>query len=320
METKFLKLEARDPIQKENGYVEFEYTISGGKRDRMGEILDPKGAMMDSFLKNPLLLWGHNMTFGQEALPIGSVKEMKLLGDKINCKAIIHNLTQLAVEVGQLVKKGFLKTMSVGFIPKERDKKDNTIITKWEMLEHSIVPIPAYSEALIFAKKMGFKEVVKLVEEQDKSTPIKDAEVKSNPKDHKEIESEPAEKKEEKKKYNCECLDCKYTMETDEHCADIKCPKCGGEMRRKERPGPGKEIESPESKETPDKQFINTIESVIKRIDKILPNGQAHKGEPIKVEPLQDSERERLVKEINRLTQLADKILGVVNNKIKKLR
>ena len=40
--------------------------------------------------------------------------------------------------------------------------------------------------------------------------------------------------------YKCECLKCGYTMETDQHCRDIKCPECGGEMRRAERPGPGK--------------------------------------------------------------------------------
>lgn len=37
----------------------------------------------------------------------------------------------------------------------------------------------------------------------------------------------------------CECLSCGYTMETEEHCIDLKCPKCGGEMRRTERPGSG---------------------------------------------------------------------------------
>lgn len=54
--------------------------------------------------------------------------------------------------------------------------------------------------------------------------------------------------KEEKQTYTCECLDCGYTMKTDEHCRNIKCPKCGGEMRRIERPGPGKEIEGVEEK------------------------------------------------------------------------
>lgn len=38
----------------------------------------------------------------------------------------------------------------------------------------------------------------------------------------------------------CECLKCGYTEETEGHCVDKKCPKCGGEMRRADRPGPGR--------------------------------------------------------------------------------
>jgi len=41
-------------------------------------------------------------------------------------------------------------------------------------------------------------------------------------------------------KVKCECLKCSHTMMSDQHCKDIKCPKCGGEMRRASRPGPGK--------------------------------------------------------------------------------
>jgi len=37
----------------------------------------------------------------------------------------------------------------------------------------------------------------------------------------------------------CECINCGYTMETTNHCKDEKCPQCGGQMRRKDRPGPG---------------------------------------------------------------------------------
>jgi len=39
--------------------------------------------------------------------------------------------------------------------------------------------------------------------------------------------------------YRCECLDCGEQVDSDEHCREIRCPKCGGEMRRVERPGPG---------------------------------------------------------------------------------
>jgi len=39
-----------------------------------------------------------------------------------------------------------------------------------------------------------------------------------------------------------------YKTTSDQHCAELKCPKCGGQMRRTERPGPGKEeIETTEN-------------------------------------------------------------------------
>ena len=44
---------------------------------------------------------------------------------------------------------------------------------------------------------------------------------------------------EEQETFNCECIKCGYKLKSKEHCADIKCPKCGGTMRRAERPGPG---------------------------------------------------------------------------------
>jgi len=39
--------------------------------------------------------------------------------------------------------------------------------------------------------------------------------------------------------YQCECIECGHQMESEEHCVDIKCPECGGTMRRVERPGRG---------------------------------------------------------------------------------
>jgi len=39
--------------------------------------------------------------------------------------------------------------------------------------------------------------------------------------------------------YQCECLACGHKAEFTEHCRDVECPECGGEMRRAERPGPG---------------------------------------------------------------------------------
>ena len=56
-----------------------------------------------------------------------------------------------------------------------------------------------------------------------------------------------------KAKYTCECIKCGHKIETDEHCKDLKCSECGGQMRRAERPGPGQDSgkETTPSKETP---------------------------------------------------------------------
>ena len=40
--------------------------------------------------------------------------------------------------------------------------------------------------------------------------------------------------------YDCECVDCGHKKSSTKHCKDIKCPECGGEMRREDKPGTGK--------------------------------------------------------------------------------
>ena len=60
-------------------------------------------------------------------------------------------------------------------------------------------------------------------------------------------------------KYNCECLKCGEIVASDQHCKDIKCPKCGGEMRRKDRPS--KDVNSNETNEEGGKSIV-TIEEI----------------------------------------------------------
>ncbi len=45
--------------------------------------------------------------------------------------------------------------------------------------------------------------------------------------------------------YPCECLECGFTLVSDEHCKNLTCPKpdCDGDMRRKDRPGEGEPVE-----------------------------------------------------------------------------
>lgn len=49
--------------------------------------------------------------------------------------------------------------------------------------------------------------------------------------------------------FNCECLKCGYKVKSEEHCIKLKCAKCGGQMRRVERPGVGQELNEKEAPE-----------------------------------------------------------------------
>lgn len=44
---------------------------------------------------------------------------------------------------------------------------------------------------------------------------------------------------EDGEEFECECIKCGYKTKSKEHCQDFKCPECGGQMRRVERPGVG---------------------------------------------------------------------------------
>jgi len=52
-------------------------------------------------------------------------------------------------------------------------------------------------------------------------------------------------KVEQAESWTCECLKCGHKMTTSSHCNTIKCPSCGGAMRRASRPGTGRPDQSP---------------------------------------------------------------------------
>jgi hypothetical protein len=84
----------------------------------------------------------------------------------------LHRITDEACEVADLVAAGFVKAVSVGIIPLESeektiDGKKVTIYTKSELVEFSIVSIPANREALIkksieYKLKSIFKTLTKV--------------------------------------------------------------------------------------------------------------------------------------------------------------
>ena len=129
--------------------------------DRDKEVVLPKGAMLDEYMKNPVVLWAHNSSEPPIAKAVYVDKRRKQIIAKIKFAD-----TEFAQDIYKLYKGGFMKAFSVGFIPKKghmpspeeiKARPDlaecRYIIDKWEMYEFSAVPVPANPEALAQAVK-----------------------------------------------------------------------------------------------------------------------------------------------------------------------
>ena len=168
----------------------FVATINSNVVDADGDIVMPDGCNIERYINNPILLWGHN----HSNPPIGKCTDIKIDNTGITAKYKMANTT-VANEIWSLIKGGFLKANSVGFIAiksllkgtkafndfVEKTKIDATnckrIITNWMLLENSLVSIPSNQSALIQAiatksivldekltKELGIETVAPVVE------------------------------------------------------------------------------------------------------------------------------------------------------------
>ncbi len=137
--------------------------ISSDTIDRDREILLPKGVQLDNYEKNPVVLWGHDMSLP----PIAKALWVKKGTKKITAK-LKFATTERAEEIWSLFKDGFLNAFSVGFLPlkghtptPDEVKKNPDwaeamyIIDEWELLEFSPVTVPSNPDALMLACKSG---------------------------------------------------------------------------------------------------------------------------------------------------------------------
>lgn len=136
--------------------------------DRMGDTISQDGWRLDAYKKtNPVILWGHNVH--EERLPIGKalkvwIEEKGTKAAKLMFKIKFDLLDPFAAEVYRKIQQGFLNTVSVGFMPLEWKElePDNPwggkLYTKQELLELSVVPVPANPEAVIALRSIGAKD------------------------------------------------------------------------------------------------------------------------------------------------------------------
>lgn len=123
--------------------------------DRHGEVVDNNGWELKAYKKNPVILWGHDHT----EPAIGVSKKTWVEGEgkkaKLMITPLLHDVTDKAKAIKQLVEMGVIKTLSVGFKPLE--SPDGVTFTKNELLEVSMVNVPANADAMMLAYK-GLKD------------------------------------------------------------------------------------------------------------------------------------------------------------------
>ena len=169
--------------------------------DRMGDSLDQSRWDLKQFKKNPVLIAGHD--YAPEKV-IGVARNIKIEDNKLIFEPDFHELTQLARDLGAMVREGILKAFSVGFIPNAMWNPDDKS-AKNELLEISLVSVPANAEALMIDAK-GYCDEVKCKITDWVAKSVKD-------------------EAEEKKKPKTKSPKCRMTDETFDDCLARKIPE-----------------------------------------------------------------------------------------------
>jgi uncharacterized protein len=149
-QTKFLQASIE---KKDDG--SFIAVASTNTVDRHGEIVDNNGWDLKAFKKSPVILWAHDhyepaIGVSKKTWVEGAGKKAKLM-----ITPIFHDVTEKARAVKALVEMGVINSLSVGFRPLE--SPDGVTFTKNELLEVSIVNVPANADAMMLAFK-GLKD------------------------------------------------------------------------------------------------------------------------------------------------------------------
>jgi len=148
------------------------FVISTDKEDRDGDVIVPGGGQFAAYLENPVFLPFHN----NRTLPAGRVtnidvrqgeiaadvrfvtrEELERSTDAELTEDLLSDQAKLALNLLHWYKSGFLKAVSIGFIPlktEPRDKRGRRIV-EWEMLELSGVPIGSNRDALTEIREVG---------------------------------------------------------------------------------------------------------------------------------------------------------------------
>lgn len=155
----------------DDGSRRIKFTITTEAKDRDGDIVRSAGLDLDQFRLNPVVLFAHD----SRRPPIGRAVDISHGDGAISATAEFMDndvdTSGFSDMIFRMVRSGFLRATSIGFIPtkfeflpEDEDDEDSPHVgfrfpgldfIESELLEFSIVPVPANPEALIDARRAG---------------------------------------------------------------------------------------------------------------------------------------------------------------------
>lgn len=128
------------------------YILSDASTDSYGDVIDQSGWDFTRFKKNPIALFGHSAAF-----PIGSWKDVRVQNGQLvgTLEFAADGTSERIDEIKRLAAQGILRATSVGFMPLDwEDEGRGLRFTKQELMEVSLVSVPANSNAVQIAKSL----------------------------------------------------------------------------------------------------------------------------------------------------------------------
>jgi HK97 family phage prohead protease len=129
------------------------FVLSDETPDRMGDVILAAGWELASFRKNPIALLNHRAD-----QPIGTWSNLRVEGNALVGKLHIapEGTSDRIDEIRRLVAANILKAVSVGFREIESRRREGAerglVFTKQELVEASLVSVPANPNALAIAR------------------------------------------------------------------------------------------------------------------------------------------------------------------------
>lgn len=132
-----------------------------GNLDRHGDTVNPDGWLLDNFLKNPVIFVNH----ASWEMPVGKAIEVRKVENGLEFDIQFSTKTEQANEAWGLIEEGIMKAWSVGFIVLDWGRPgDEYTIMKQELLELSLVGLPANPDAMSPKQAQSLKALQSLIE------------------------------------------------------------------------------------------------------------------------------------------------------------